>query len=43
MELAKLSDDTITFNYYHSMKKGKKITMVVEMNIKALHMVSDNV
>ena len=43
MELAKLSDDTIAFTYYHSMKKGKKITMVVEMNIKALHMVSDNV
>ena len=43
MELAKLSDDTITFNYYHSIKKGKKLTMVVEMNIMALHMVSDNV
>ena len=43
MELAKLSDDTITFTYYHSIKKGKKITIVVEMNIKALHMVSDNV
>ena len=28
---------------YHSIKKGKKITIVVEMNIKALHMVSDNI
>ena len=42
MELAKLDDDTITFNYYHSIKKGKKITMVVGMNMKALFMVSDN-
>ena len=41
MELAKLDDNTLTFNYYHSIKKGKKIVMVVGMNIKALHMVSD--
>ena len=39
MEQAKLDDDTLTFNYYYSIKKGKKITMVVEMNIKALQMV----
>ena len=42
MEIAKLSDSTINFNYHHSIKKGKKIIMVAEMNQKALHMVSDN-
>ena len=41
MELAKLNDSTLTFNYYHSIKKGKKIIMVVGMNIKALHVVSN--
>ena len=39
MELAKLNDSNITFNYYYSIKKGNKIIMAVEMNIKALHMV----
>ena len=42
MELAKLNDNTLTFNYYYSIKKGKKIIMVVGMNIEALNMVSDN-
>ena len=42
LELAELSDNTLTFNYHYSMKKGRKITMVVEMNIKALQMVRDN-
>ena len=42
MELAKLSDNTLSFNYYHSIRKGKRMTMIVRMNIKALHMVSDN-
>ena len=42
MELTKLSDNTITFNYYYSVKKGNKIIMVAEMNDKGLHMVSHN-
>ena len=42
MELAKLNDGTIKFNYYHSIRKGKKIIMVAEMNQQALHMVRDN-
>jgi len=40
MELAKLNDSTITFNYYHSIRKGKKVIMIVGMNAKALHMVN---
>ena len=42
MELAKLSDDTVTFNFYYSIKKGTQIIMVVGMNNKALKMVSSN-
>ena len=40
MELAKLSDDSLSFNYYHSIRKDKHIIMAVEMNIKALQMVN---
>ena len=40
MELAKLSDDTLSFKYYYSIRKNHQITMAVEMNIKALQMVS---
>ena len=40
MELAKLSNDTVTFNFYYSIKKGNQIIMVVGMNNKALQMVS---
>lgn len=42
MELTKLSDKTLTFNYYYSIRKGNKIIMVAGMNIKALNMVSSN-
>ena len=43
MELAKLSDSTINFEYYHSsIRKGNKLTMAVGMNLKALHMVRIN-
>ena len=42
MELAKLGDNTLNFNYHYSMKKGNQIIMVVGMNTKALQMVSDN-
>ena len=42
MELTKLSDSTINFEYYYSINKSNKISMVVGMNIKALHIVSDN-
>lgn len=40
MELAKLNDSTINFEYYHSIKKGNQLTMAVGMNLKALNMVS---
>ena len=40
MELAKLNDSTITFNYYYSVKRGNKVIMVAEMNNKGLNMVS---
>ena len=40
MELAKQNDSTITFNYYHSIRKGNSIIMTVGMNKKALDMVS---
>ena len=40
MELAKLSDDTLSFKYYYSLRKSHQITMAVKMNIKALQMVS---
>ena len=42
MELAKLNDDTLTFNYYYSIKKGNQIIMVAGMNNKALQMVSSD-
>ena len=43
MELAKLNDSTITFNYYYySVKKGNRVVMVAEMNGKGLHLVSYN-
>ena len=42
MELAKLSDETLTFNYYYSIKKGNQIIMVAGMSNKALQMVSSN-
>ena len=42
MEVQKLSDDTLTFNYYYSIKKGNKLVVVVEMNNKVLQMVSSN-
>ena len=42
LELQKLNDDTLTFHYYYSIKKGNKMVMVVEMNNKALQMVSSN-
>ena len=41
MELAKQNDNTVTFDYYYSIRRGKKIIMVAGMNIKALHMVSN--
>ena len=40
MELAELSDNTLTFDYYYSIRKGNQLTMVVKMNTKALNMVS---
>ena len=40
MELSKLNDSTINFEYYGSISKGNELTMVVGMNLKALHMVS---
>ena len=43
IELAKLSDKTITFNFYYSVMKGKKVTMVAEMNDKAIYMVRKSI
>ena len=40
MEVAKLNDNTVTFDFFYAMKKGNKIIMVVGMNIKALKIVS---
>ena len=40
MEMAKLSDKSITFKYYYSIRKGKQLSMVVRINSKALEMVS---
>ena len=40
LQLAKLSDNTITFSFYYAVKKGKKISVVIEMNTKAIEMVS---
>ena len=40
MEVQKLSDDTLTFNYYYSIRKGNRLVMVAGMNNKALQMVS---
>ena len=42
MKLAALNDDVIDFTYYFSIRKDNQIIMVVGMNVKALHMVSDN-
>ena len=41
MKQAKLSNDAIDFTYYYSIRKDNQIIMVVGMNSKALHMVSD--
>jgi len=40
MESTKLSDKSITFNYHYAIRKGKQLSMVVEINRKALEMVS---
>lgn len=40
MEMTKLSDKSITFKYYYSIRKGKQLSMVVKINSKALEMVS---
>ena len=40
MQLAKQSDDTISFKYHYSVRKGKQYYMITEMNAKALEMVS---
>ena len=42
MEQEKLRDSTLTFNYHYSFRKGKRIFMIVEMNIKAIQMVSNS-
>lgn len=42
LQLAKLHNSTIIFNFYYSIKKGNKIIMVVGMNTKAIKMVSNN-
>ena len=39
LELAKLTDNTITFSFYYAARKGNKISMAVEMNTKAIEMV----
>ena len=39
LELAKLTDNTITFSFYYAARKGSKISMAVEMNTKAIEMV----
>lgn len=41
MKQAKPSNDVIDFTYCYSIRKDNQIIMVVGMNIKALHMVSD--
>lgn len=41
MELSKLSDNTLVFTYYYSIRKNNQIIMVVGMNIKALNLVSN--
>lgn len=41
MELAKLSDETLIFNFYYSIWKNNQIIMTVEMNTKALNMVGN--
>ena len=40
MELTKLSDDNLTFDYYYSITKNNQITIGVGMNHNALQMVS---
>lgn len=40
MQLAKQSDDTISFKYHYSVRKGKQYYVIAEMNTKALEMVS---
>lgn len=39
MELAKKNDDALKFTFYYAARKGNKIFMMVEMNIKAIEMV----
>ena len=40
IELAQQNDDTLSFKYHYSIRRGKQFSMVAEMNIKALEMVS---
>ena len=39
IEIEKLNDDSLSFNYQHSTKKGNTIRMIVTMNTKALKLV----
>ena len=40
MEMAQQNDDTLSFKYYYSIRRGKQFSMVAEMNTRALEMVS---
>jgi len=40
IEIEKLNDESLSFTYHHATRRGKMITMIVTMNIKAIEMVS---
>ena len=40
MEMTQQNDDTFSFKYYYSIRRGKQFSMIVEMNTKALETVS---
>ena len=40
VEIEKLNDESLSFNYHHATRKGKVITLVVTMNVKSLELVS---
>ena len=41
LELSKINDSSIVFQFYYSIRRRNKITMIAEMNNKAIEIVSN--